>query len=1379
MSLESDQKSTHSTSYQDHQGGMKNDNKQTLFVPDGDANANQIRADENGTKDMNEMRDLAALPPLVSQRDEQDKIIIWGTDSQCDDPDLEEFEMLECLELEAYLEEEEHKSEKVIGNGSISEKRLGSYDQNEEVMDKEMNHNGEEDRAATWNILDPESTVSHSSVGRGKALCLSTADFSSENDIFVSCVSTMSIFGGSFASALDSTGEVQTYESQHISTEPYKTICEDLSLASQSIPTNPVNAKSPRRAEHSCREASETSTCVDVNLNSAVLLQECNLEAQTSLSLQKSPSFENRPSLPTHSLEECTQEPMDAADLDVSLHQEQLRQIEGHINGNKFKPSDDLSSVKDCNENTLFSKEQLPPPNSSGGDQPRIAHGPDPRTESCKTSQKMNDRISRDEEAFDMNSNQKKGQPIRAAAQAPPSDSIVLRKQGSFEHKRIISPSLERKAQLARRPWGSPTRPTTPPSPKPIGSPQRRLPTSPAKTAGVRAVTQEHQDDLRRSSGSPKPPSKVGSASGIPKAIPQHPARPEERREPEKRSGSSPPPNYPPKPKNVRPKIITSIRRSPQAKPHLPDVPYEASTAPPRLTTHAGSSPSREPKAGAPGRVSASSGPCNLPHDKHRQEVDKSRCYSPDLLVSGVRPPGHSAPQRLTGKSESFCEELTEKYSRERSQGISSSEGPGYEDPSAGGRQRAVGGLCSPRALRPQLGLGVVTRLPSAKTRTLLAGQRSALPFGHPARAASPPAHWYQEATGEPRRAPPEPAPRSLLPQPGVSGLRLPGYTRLPTARVATFGFIRSASVTSVSSEGPQNDPNRPFHRLSSGSDDPSLPRTPAPGEAQPQAPGRSSPHPPGAPIPPRRSLLPPPRGSPLSCRKEAQKDLTGGGGRPLVSSPKRFAAVPPKTQSPVHTRQRPASGGRAGVSCTPTGSPRRGVPDSERQLLHLRGRCQEQAHQLQGLRAELASATLGLDAFAIATMHFHRMSEDALVKQRALSLELARIRDEAASSVLRWEQLREDKEELEQSCERELQALRVQQEAELGALETGLTARYTAQAGRLREEQRIELGRVHTQHQEQIEEMNGNHEAALSEMENAQLVAMAMLQEAHAKTLMELKEAHEQQRKQLEQDFEKLRLSLQDQVDTLTFQNRSLRDRAKRFEEALRKSTDEQILDALAPYQHVKEDLKSLKEVLEMKNQQIHKQEMKITELEKMTQKNVVLEERVQVLQQQNEDLKARIDRNIVTSRQLSEENANLQVYVERESNEKKRLSRTNEELLWRLQTGELSPRMLSPTSSPGPASPAHHAALGPASPAHHAALGPASPAHHAALGPASPAHHAALGPASPGHHAVLGPASPAHHAVLGSASPAHHAVLGPRREAFPVTGSPTWCHS
>lgn len=39
----------------------------------------------------------------------------------------------------------------------------------------------------------------------------------------------------------------------------------------------------------------------------------------------------------------------------------------------------------------------------------------------------------------------------------------------------------------------------------------------------------------------------------------------------------------------------------------------------------------------------------------------------------------------------------------------------------------------------------------------------------------------------------------------------------------------------------------------------------------------------------------------------------------------------------------------------------------------------------------------------------------------------------------------------------------------------------------------------------------------------------------------------------------------------------------------------------ALAPYQHLEEDMKSLKQVLEMKNQQIHQQEKKILELEKL----------------------------------------------------------------------------------------------------------------------------------------------------------------------------------
>lgn len=86
---------------------------------------------------------------------------------------------------------------------------------------------------------------------------------------------------------------------------------------------------------------------------------------------------------------------------------------------------------------------------------------------------------------------------------------------------------------------------------------------------------------------------------------------------------------------------------------------------------------------------------------------------------------------------------------------------------------------------------------------------------------------------------------------------------------------------------------------------------------------------------------------------------------------------------------------------------------------------------------------------------------------------------------------------------------------------------------------------------------------------------------------------------------------------------------------------------------------------------------------------------------------------------RQLSEENANLQDYVEKENNEKKRLSRNNEELLWLLQT---SPH-LSPSSSPihraffpSPDIPPYPYSPGPGTPTHSCSPGPCMQSHKVA---------------------------------------------------------------
>ncbi|XP_061636968.1 microtubule-associated tumor suppressor candidate 2 homolog isoform X2 [Phyllopteryx taeniolatus] len=761
----------------------------------------------------------------------------------------------------------------------------------------------------------------------------------------------------------------------------------------------------------------------------------------------------------------------------------------------------------------------------------------------------------------------KSGSPCKAKAVQPK----VVKKQGSFDNSLKKQNSFERiykkqlsfeysfKKQLSfensaknsvenishssslerRKPWGSSSHPVSP------ASPRKQPPASPAKGQNARAP-------------------KTSLGSGIPK-----PVAPLQKVSDVGRSSS------PPKPKHVRPKIITCVRKTSQGKLQGTDTPLGGTTHHTKLSSYPSTQAHADPKVGPLSKGSPVLGSCIV--DKYRQEISGHSSSGMKYLASG----GHH--EDIPGK----CTQ---------------------EHPS----QDGASVYRSPRGARPQLGLGAVTRQPTAKTRVQPASQKlSSAVLGQPG------THSYQEASGDQRRSGPETSPKNLLLKSGQTGLRPPGFSALPPAR-ATMGIMRSSSSMS-------NDSNT----------------------------CRTS----------------------QSSRKETLKESEAV--LPLKSSPKRCAVVSPKPQSPVH--------GRAGSS-----------QEVDRALIKLlRERCEQQARQLRSLQAQLKKASLCMSVFSITVQHFCHKSECAAVREGELSRELARIRDEVAFSVAHWEQLQREKQELERRFETELRGLRAEQRVRLGALEERLRAQHSADTRSLRALQRAQLEDLRVRQQEQMEEMNENHEASLVEMEATHNDTLATLREEHARTVKNLKMAHEQQRKSLEEEFEKIRLSLQDQVDMLTFQNRSLRDRAKRFEEALRKSTDDQIVDALAPYKHIEEDLKSLKEVLEMKNQQIHQQDLKITELEKIAEKNVHLEERVQVLQQQNEDLKERIDKNLAASRQLSEENANLHVHVEKESTEKKRLSRTNEELLWRLQTGELSPRM-----SPG-GSPVHRPPSLPGSPA------------------------------------------------------------------------------
>ncbi|KAK7926174.1 hypothetical protein WMY93_008484 [Mugilogobius chulae] len=884
---------------------------------------------------------------------------------------------------------------------------------------------------------------------------------------------------------------------------------------------------------------------------------------------------------------------------------------------------------------------------------------------------------------------------------------------------------------------------------------------------------------------------------------------------------SSPSPKHAPKPKGVRPKIITYVRKNPQFKPQVADGPYQVSSLPSRLSTYSNNQtmskdvPKEKSDSDARGAPVLSAS--NLLYEKYRQEMQTSVCPQPGVNNRGARPNtvpqahvphghSHTAPPKLGSKTDNFYGTPSE-LGRPGSFKGSSQDDPlqSRTAPQTGGGSGSL--LRSSRGLR--LGLGAVTRTASGPARTRSPAQRSAPVMSQPVQPISPTEKSHdtddqvftQIAPVPSSAEAPNAASRSLLPKASQSGLRPPGFssTRLPAGRLAAFGFVRSSSVSSASSaqsgdSGPC-DPTRTTQRLSV-SEEPPLHRVttgpPSVPEHQRGPPCRSL-QPPSTPALPRRYLPAQPRSSPGVGRKEFQRssEVT----RSLPSSPKRLAVVPPKPQSPVPIDQRPSAVPQHQEEIIQREKEEAQQKERERQeeerqrnerveVQRLQGRCEQQETQLRALRDELRRMSLGLEAFIITTQHYCLKNKTCEEHEKKLSQEIKSIQEEIASHSQRWERLHREKTTLEVAFERELQELQLQQEAELAATE------------HLRAEHRSEMEELRTQQQEQMEEMTVGHQAAIQELRDMHNITMATLHEEHARTMRDLRKAHEQQKILLEEDYEKLRLSLQDQVDTLTFQNQSLRDKAKRFEEALRRSTDEQIVEALAPYQHIEQDLKSLKEVVEMKNQQIHQQEKKITDLEKVAQKNVFLEEKIQVLQQQNEDLKARIELNLSLSRQLSEENANLHESVEKESTEKKRLSRNNEELLWRLQTSPLmspssSPLHRSFSTSPIPSSPflSSSPVTGCESPTHcHGCPQQAlyfSPCHRAATnhnyspGPATPTHRAVTnqnlspGPGTPTHRAVTnqnlspGPATPTHRAVTnqnyspGPATPTHRAAV------------------
>ncbi|XP_058241077.1 uncharacterized protein mtus1b isoform X2 [Hemibagrus wyckioides] len=324
-------------------------------------------------------------------------------------------------------------------------------------------------------------------------------------------------------------------------------------------------------------------------------------------------------------------------------------------------------------------------------------------------------------------------------------------------------------------------------------------------------------------------------------------------------------------------------------------------------------------------------------------------------------------------------------------------------------------------------------------------------------------------------------------------------------------------------------------------------------------------------------------------------------------------------------------------------------------------------------LRSLVSHGNRKLEALAIVVQHIFNEREEALKQKKELSIQLKNLREELAQSVVRCERLECERVSVCAQLDSAVLTLQQQHQADLTQLEERLRDFYSAEWDKAHQAYQDEADRCTALMRQQVEEVKSKQEALRTEQEVAHDRLIKELRQGYESMLAELQKNHERDRQELDNTHKSSEAALNERISSLMKESESLSERLRETEEKRKALADKNQRDSRVVY--LEQELESLKVVLELKTDQLHQQDKKLMQMDKLIESNVKLEEFVTKLQQENEDYKARMDKHAELSRQLSSEQAMLQQTLQKESKANKRLSMENEELLWKLHNG-LSPR-------------------------------------------------------------------------------------------------------
>ncbi|XP_005282128.2 microtubule-associated tumor suppressor 1 isoform X11 [Chrysemys picta bellii] len=349
------------------------------------------------------------------------------------------------------------------------------------------------------------------------------------------------------------------------------------------------------------------------------------------------------------------------------------------------------------------------------------------------------------------------------------------------------------------------------------------------------------------------------------------------------------------------------------------------------------------------------------------------------------------------------------------------------------------------------------------------------------------------------------------------------------------------------------------------------------------------------------------------------------------------------------------------------------------RELAQYKAKCENQSDIILHLKKFLASSNQKFEALTVVIQHLQSEREEALKQHKELSQEFLNLRGELVTTSAACEKLERDRNELQAAYEGFVQKLNQQHQNDLTELEERLKQFYTGECEKLQSICIEEAEKYKAQLQEQVDNLNITHENFKLELETSHAEKIDELKKEYESSLSELKNAHELERNSFENSFKEKQESLEKKIDELKRENDSLNEKLEEQKQIAKEKANLKNPQIM----YLEQELESLKAVVEIKNEKLRQQDIKLMKTEKLVEKNTVLMDKMKKFQQENEELKARMDKHMQLSRQLSTEQAVLQESLEKESKVNKRLSMENEELLWKLQNGDLcSPKKVSPSS-------------------------------------------------------------------------------------------------